>query len=128
MIAATTTAGTSSGIAIIIALALPSSSAKSNRGTSKAAPVRGRFAFWSGRVKAGALRTRGRGIAWNGHMRRSKQSGYSITSLARSRKTSGIVRPSALAVFRLTTKSNLVGSVTGRSDGHAGGRLRVVDT
>jgi hypothetical protein len=42
---------------------------------------------------------------------------YSITVSARSRNDSGIVRPRALAVFRLTTSSNLVGCSTGRSAG-----------
>jgi hypothetical protein len=35
---------------------------------------------------------------------------YSITSSARERKDSGIVRPSDLAVLRFTISSNLVGS------------------
>src|SRR5262245_39020705 len=39
---------------------------------------------------------------------------YSITSLASTRSVGGIVRPSALAVFRLITSSNLVGCWTGR--------------
>ena len=42
---------------------------------------------------------------------------YSITSSARSRNESGRVNPIALAVRRLTTSSNLVGSWTGRSAG-----------
>ena len=50
-------------------------------------------------------------------MRCSKQSLYSITLSARARKDSGMVSPSALAVFRLTTRSNLVGCSTGRSSG-----------
>jgi len=40
---------------------------------------------------------------------------YSITSSARASMVAGIVRPSALAVLRLTTKSNLVGSPAHRS-------------
>jgi hypothetical protein len=40
---------------------------------------------------------------------------YLITSSARSRIDSGIVMPSALAVLRLTTSSNLVGCSIGRS-------------
>src|SRR5262249_33876413 len=40
-----------------------------------------------------------------------------ITSSARSRIDSGIVMPSALAVFRLTTSSNLVGCSIGKSLG-----------
>src|ERR1700675_1808874 len=37
---------------------------------------------------------------------------YSITSSARSRNDSGIVSPSAFAVFRLITNSNFVGCST----------------
>jgi hypothetical protein len=40
---------------------------------------------------------------------------YSIISFAHSRNASGIVKPSALAVVRLTTRSKLVGCSTGRS-------------
>jgi hypothetical protein len=39
----------------------------------------------------------------------SKRHRYSIISSARSKNDSGIVSPSALAVLRLTTSSNLVG-------------------
>ena len=42
---------------------------------------------------------------------------HSITLSARSRKDSGIVTLSALAVFRFTTSSNFVGCSTGRSVG-----------
>ena len=42
---------------------------------------------------------------------------YSITLSARTRNVSGIVSPSAFAVVRLTTKSNLVGCSTGMSAG-----------
>jgi hypothetical protein len=42
-----------------------------------------------------------------------------MTSSARARITGGIVRPSALAVFRLITSSNLVGAITGKSTGLA---------
>src|SRR2546421_5966822 len=42
---------------------------------------------------------------------------HRITSSARSSSDCGIVRPSALAVFRLITSSNLVGCSTGRSAG-----------
>src|SRR5262249_14646023 len=44
---------------------------------------------------------------------------YSITSLARTNKLYGIVRPSALAVLRLTIISNLVARSMGRSPGFA---------
>jgi hypothetical protein len=40
---------------------------------------------------------------------------HSITSSARSRNASGIVNPSALAVVRLMTRSNLVGCSTGKA-------------
>src|SRR5262245_6120473 len=48
---------------------------------------------------------------------------HSITSSARSRNDSGIVRPSAFAVVRLTTRSYLVGCSTGRSPGFAPSRI-----
>ena len=44
---------------------------------------------------------------------------YSMTSSARARIDGGTVRPSALAVLRLTTSSKVVGCCTGRSDGLA---------
>src|SRR5262249_58729885 len=42
---------------------------------------------------------------------------HSITSSARASSVGGISRPSALAVLRLMTSSNLVGCCTGRSAG-----------
>ena len=42
---------------------------------------------------------------------------HSITSSARARSVGGIVMPSAFAVFRLITTSNVVGCSTGRSAG-----------
>jgi hypothetical protein len=42
---------------------------------------------------------------------------HSMTSSARARIDGGTVRPSALAVFRLTTSSKVVGCSTGRSAG-----------
>src|SRR5215472_3464765 len=51
---------------------------------------------------------------------------HSITSSARSSIDVGTVRPSALAVFRLITISNLVGSSKGRSAGLA--PLRILPT
>src|SRR6516165_2783858 len=44
---------------------------------------------------------------------------HSITSSARASSVGGISRPSALAVFRLITSSNLAGCWTGRSAGFA---------
>src|SRR5262249_33988938 len=49
---------------------------------------------------------------------------HSITSSARRRIDCGTVRPSALAVLRFTTISNLVGNCTGRSAGFAPRRMR----
>src|SRR5262245_18159848 len=46
---------------------------------------------------------------------RSKQQCYSITSSAVASSVVGMERPSALAVFRLITNSNLVGRSIGRS-------------
>src|SRR5262249_20100535 len=48
---------------------------------------------------------------------------HSITSSARSSNDSGIVTPRALAVVRLTTRSNLVGCSTGMSAGFAPRRI-----
>src|SRR5262245_38270383 len=49
---------------------------------------------------------------------------HSITSSARASKLSGTMRPSALAVLRLTTSSYLVGACTGRSAGFSPLRMR----
>ena len=51
---------------------------------------------------------------------------YSMTSSARARSDSGMVRPIALAVLRLTTISYRVGCCTGRSMGLA--PLRILST
>jgi hypothetical protein len=51
---------------------------------------------------------------------------YSITSSARSRNDSGMARPSALAVWRLTTRSNLTGACTGKSAGFSPRRMRSI--
>src|SRR6516162_1026895 len=51
---------------------------------------------------------------------------HSITSSARASRRGGIVRPSALAAFRLMTSSNLVGCSTGKSSGLA--PLRILST
>jgi hypothetical protein len=48
---------------------------------------------------------------------RSKTYAYSITSSAMARMPGGILRPSAWAVLRLMTKSNLLDCTTGRSAG-----------
>ena len=53
----------------------------------------------------------------------SRASDHSITSSARSRNASGIDRPSALAVVRLMTSSNLDGCSTGISPGFVPRRI-----
>ena len=55
-----------------------------------------------------------------------QKASYSITSSARASKEGGTVRPSALAVLRLITNSNLVGCSTGRSEGLV--PLRILST
>src|SRR5262249_26885886 len=49
---------------------------------------------------------------------------HSITSAAMASTPGGIVRPSAFAVLRLITSSNLVGCTTGRSAGFVPLRMR----
>ena len=58
--------------------------------------------------------------------RRSSTVFYSMTWSARPSTDGGIVRPSALAVFRLMTSSNFVGCSTGRLAGFA--PLRILST
>src|SRR5258707_4710531 len=52
---------------------------------------------------------------------------HSITSSASAISLSGIVRPSALAVFRVMTSSNLVGCTTGKAASLAPLRIPSVD-
>src|SRR5215510_9331384 len=49
---------------------------------------------------------------------------HSITSSAAACSVSGTVSPSALAVLRLSTNSNLVGCMTGKSEGFSPLRIR----
>jgi len=56
----------------------------------------------------------------------AKVTSYSMTSSARARIEGGTVRPSAFAVLRLTTSSNVAGCWTGRSAGLA--PLRIFPT
>src|SRR5262245_58877549 len=56
----------------------------------------------------------------------AKTWGYSITSSARANSVGEISRPSAFAVFRLMTNSNLVDCNTGRSAGLSPFRMRPV--
>jgi hypothetical protein len=59
------------------------------------------------------------GLPASGRTRTSAGRLSSITSSARASSGGGTSRPSALAVLRLMTSSNLVGSITGRSAGFA---------
>jgi hypothetical protein len=55
---------------------------------------------------------------------RSEASPYSITSSARASSMGGMSMPSVLAVCKLMTNSNLVGSWTGISAGFSPLRMR----
>ena len=59
----------------------------------------------------------------NLHKLRTLRQTYSITSSARASSVGGMSRPSALAVLRLMTSSNLVGCSTGKSAGFAPRRI-----
>ena len=63
-------------------------------------------------------------VAGVGSIHNLKRHYYSMTSSARSKIDCGTVRPSALAVLRFTTISNLVGNCTGRSPGFSPRRMR----
>src|SRR5262245_50790738 len=80
---------------------------------------------WHFRAVGGAVHSIKSGL-----MRRKQtdgmDQGYSITSSARARNVGGISIPSALAVFRLITNSNLVGCITGKSAGLS--PLRILPT
>jgi hypothetical protein len=58
------------------------------------------------------------------YMHRKRIVGYSIKSSAIESRAGEIVRPSALAVVRLITSSNLTGACTGRSPGFSPRRIR----
>src|SRR5262249_51407874 len=64
-----------------------------------------------------------RGVRWakSGH-----QLPYSITSSARAMSVGGTVRARLLAVERLMDRANLVGCITGRSEGFSPLRMRPV--
>ena len=66
----------------------------------------------------------GRKVPLSAVSRCSKQKRYSITSSARASTLCGTLRPSALAVLRLITRSYLVGACTGRSAGFSPLRMR----
>src|SRR5262249_59195496 len=69
-----------------------------------------------GLLRARRARPRGRRAA---EQRDELAAPHSITSSARTRNASGMVRPSVLAVVRLMMRSNLVGCSTGMSPGFA---------
>src|SRR5262249_20940442 len=76
--------------------------------------VRRRTTGIAGLLRPRRERPRGRAAEQRDEIARAA---HSITSSARSRNDSGIVRSRALAVVRLTTRSNLVGCSTGMSAG-----------
>jgi hypothetical protein len=61
-------------------------------------------------------------------MQCSNECCYSITSSAATSRFCGMVRPSTLVVFKLMTRSNFVGCITGRSAGFSPLRTRPVST
>src|SRR5262249_7626645 len=62
--------------------------------------------------------------ASDGEVRRRRYPGHSMTRSATARIEGGNVRPSAFAVFRLITSSNVVGCSIGRSRGRAPLRIQ----
>ena len=92
----------------------------------EAAEIGGR---WSDRLLAGKLSSGDFGLLQQYLPKAavsncSKEQLYSITSSASASRLSGIDRPSALAVLRLMTNSNLVGCTTGKSAGFSPLRIR----
>src|SRR5262249_53370970 len=67
-----------------------------------------------------------RRISRVGSRRDERAALHSITSSARAKNVSGIMRPNALAVLRLTISSNFVGCSIGRSAGFA--PLKILST
>jgi hypothetical protein len=59
----------------------------------------------------------GLAVAVNLHRNKRLDAAYSITSSAMASSVGGTLMPSALAVLRLMTNSNLVGCTTGKSAG-----------
>ena len=93
-------------------------------GSDSAAPVNGcRGSYAPESCRGGHPRARPF-RATTGLMHRSKQPIYSITSSASNCMEVGTVRPSAAAVFRLMTRSNLTGAWTGSSLGLAPRKTR----
>src|SRR5262249_42497432 len=78
------------------------------------------------RVDLAKRRRLGKGLPFSSSRvgRKGRCITHSITSLAATSKVCGTVSPSALAVLRLITSWNLVGSCTGRSAGFSPWRMR----
>src|SRR5262249_6412857 len=72
-------------------------------------------------LRARRERPRSSGAA---EQRDERAADHSITSSASASRRSGTARPSALAVLRLSTKSNFVGCITGKSAGFSPLRTR----
>src|SRR5262249_21792738 len=79
-----------------------------------------------GLLRARRERPRRRAAEQRDELASCKLRTHSITSSASCRNGSEILRPSALAVLRLTTSSNFVGCSTGKSAGLA--PLRILST
>ena len=94
---------------------------KQERGRAKIARIGGQTADAinppSLRGEGGARQQHRRGAGENAPARLADAAAHSITSSARCSSGCGTVRPSALAVLRLITSSNVVGCCTGRSAG-----------
>src|SRR5262249_2017484 len=70
-------------------------------------------------LRARSERPRGRTPEQRDELASLQLGAHSITSSARVSSVGGTVMPSALAVIRLTARSNLVGCSTGKSAGFA---------
>ena len=91
------------------------------RGCSRAKPIsRALFCAYRGQMARPAVSTNS-GISRRWHQ--LERRAHSMTSSARTRNDSGIFNPIALAVFRLMTRSNLVGCSNGMSAGFAPRRI-----
>src|SRR4051794_16563500 len=85
---------------------------------------RGLFRLLAGNLSPGVFRLLQHNLPGADITQRSNQPTYSITSSAATSKPGGTARPSALAVLRLITSSNLADCWTGRSPGFSPFRTR----
>ena len=78
---------------------------------------RGLFRLLAGNLSPGVFRLLQHNLPITGREQMQQKTLYSITSSARASSDGGTSRPSALAVLRLITSSNLVGCWTGKIGG-----------